>query len=111
MVEIVQDQPAYRDRPQIVEAGRIFPLHPGVSGMVGKGNERLKSSCPVLKFSQSQQMVNPVGVIFDMTVKHGGICPDPCPMRGLHHVKPSAAGDLFRAEPVPDALIEYLCPS
>ena len=52
--------------------------HAVICLFVFQRNESIKSSCLVLKMSQSFQVINPVSIFFNMAVKHCCIGGNPC---------------------------------
>ena len=74
--------------------------------MEGQRNERLEAACVVLQGAQLQQVVDPVFIVFDVTVKHCRVRLQADFVRGARDLQPLAAVDLVVADDVADAVGE-----
>ena len=75
-----------------------------VVGMERQRNERLEAVGLVLQRAQLEQVVDPVFVVFDVAVEHGGIRLQPDLVRQLRRIQPLVAVDLVVADDVAHAV-------
>src|SRR5215469_559047 len=81
-------------------------LEGSVVGMECERNERLEAPGFVLQSAQLVEMVNPVFIIFDVAIEHGGIRFQTDLMRQTRGFEPLVSVDLVVADDVADAVGE-----
>ena len=81
MGEVVEHEPADGHGAEVVQPGRALQVGQfGAVWVERQGNERLEATGLVLKFSQSDEMVDAMLRRLDMAVEHGGVGLDAEPM-------------------------------
>jgi len=88
VVEVVENKPRNRQRPQILDAGCFRSAELGVFRLIAPGNESRKATHLVLELSQPEQVFQSLLHRLDRAVHHRRCRTKAGTMRVPHHIKP-----------------------
>lgn len=101
MGKVVQENPAYCQKPKILYAAGFPGLEPGVPGLKGPGDEGSEALGLILEITQSFQMLQPIFQGFYMPKHHGG-CGSKAHLVGqAHDMKPFVSTAFVGGYPFP----------
>ena len=110
--EVVQQQPAHRNLPDIRHAARHGKMSQRrVVRMKAQRNEGLESASLILHLAQLQQVIHTVFIVLDMPIEHRRIRSQASFVQQSRRIEPFAAVDLVVADDVTHAVGEDLRPA
>ena len=87
------------------------PAQVVVVGVVAQGDESLEAAGVILQFPQPQQVIDPVLVLLDVPIEHGGVGVQPQVMSSAMDGKPGVGIGLLGADLPADVRVEDLGPA